>query len=89
MARITLDLSELDEEVATQLLEIGNRLVEHLREEAPIGATGDLQRSAQIFRASDGRVVLGSRIQYADDVQYGTGPTARISRAYRSGRGGS
>ena len=72
--RITLDLSELDDEVARQLLEIGNRLVEHLRDEAPVGATGDLQRSMQIFRATDGRVVLGSRIHYAADVQYGTEP---------------
>jgi hypothetical protein len=72
--RVVLELDELEGEVGRQLLEIANRLVEHLEEEAPMGATGDLQRSIQIFRASDGRVVLGTRIHYAAHVNYGTEP---------------
>ena len=40
----------------------------------PVGATGDLRRSIQIFRTGDGRVVLGTRLPYAEFVVTGTRP---------------
>jgi len=76
--RLVLDLDELERELGTEtqqiLLEISNELINQLRIEAPTGATGDLQRSFQIFRQGNGEIVLGSRIDYADDVQTGTPP---------------
>lgn len=78
MARLVIDLDQLEAdlgaEVRALLLEVANEFVNNLRREAPTGATGDLRRSMQIFRANDGRVVLGSRIGYAMDVNDGTAP---------------
>ena len=76
--RIVFDLDELDEELNAEvrriLLEIANEFVNQLKREAPVGATGDLQRSFQIFRQSSGEIVLGSRLGYAQAVQEGRGP---------------
>jgi len=76
--RLVLDLDELEGELGEEtqriLLEIANEFVNQLKIEAPTGATGDLQRSFQILRQSDGEILLGSRIDYADDVQTGTAP---------------
>ena len=78
MARLVVDLdaleADLGAEVRALLLEVANEFVNNLRREAPTGATGDLRRSMQIFRAGDGKVVLGSRVGYAMDVQEGTPP---------------
>jgi len=76
--RITFDLTELEGELSEetrQILEdIGNDLVNNLKVEAPVGATGDLRRSFQIFRRGPNTVVLGSRLSYAKDVNDGRGP---------------
>lgn len=75
---IVVDVREFGEglEQATDqlLLEIGNELVNQLKVESPVGATGDLQRSWQIFQVKPGVVVVGSNIGYALDVQTGTEP---------------
>jgi len=76
--RLLIDVNEfgdkLGAEVDNLLVEFGNQLVNNLKRESPVGATGDLQRSWQIFLTGRGRVVLGSRIGYADDVNDGTEP---------------
>lgn len=76
--RLVLDLDELegelDKEIQGWLEEVANELVNQMKVEAPVGATGDLQRSIQIFRRSSGEIVLGSRLNYAADVQQGRGP---------------
>jgi len=78
MPRIVLDLSEtreeLGDETADLLLDLGNAIVNELKRNSPVGATADLRRSWQIFSRADGRVVLGSDIGYADDVDTGTPP---------------
>jgi len=78
--RLVLDLDELEAELGDEtrriLLEIANELVNNLKIEAPTGATGDLQRSIQILRRDDGEIILGSRLDYAEFVQTGTGPHA-------------
>jgi len=76
--RLVLDLDELEAELGDEtrriLLEIANELVNNLKMEAPTGATGDLVRSIQILRQDDGEIILGTRIDYADDVLEGTEP---------------
>ena len=76
--RLLINVNEfgdkLGAEVDDLLVEFGNQLVNNLKRESPVGATGDLQRSWQIFLTGRGRVVLGSRIGYADDVNDGTPP---------------
>jgi len=78
MARIVFDLNELEDgltaEVRQLLIEISNTLVNNLKRESPVGATGDLRRSWQIFTTADDEVVLGSRIGYAQYVNDGTEP---------------
>lgn len=75
---IRLDLSELREELDGEvqgfILELANEIVNHMKQEAPTGATGDLQRSIQLFQRGDGVVWLGTRVDYADDVWKGTDP---------------
>jgi hypothetical protein len=75
---IRLDLDELErelgEEVNDFLVDLANEIVNQMKQEAPVGATGDLQRSIQIFRTGDGEVWLGTRIHYAMDVWKGTEP---------------
>ena len=76
--RLVFDLDELEDELDKEtqdiLLKISNEFVNQLQIEAPTGATGDLQRSFQIFFQRDNEIVLGSRINYADDVRTGTPP---------------
>ena len=76
--RLVFDLDELegelDDETARILEDVANTLVNEMKKEAPTGATGDLQRSIQIFRRSSGEIVLGSRLGYAAAVQQGRGP---------------
>ena len=75
---VRLDLPELRKELGGEadriVLELANELVNQLKVEAPVGATGDLQRSFQIFRQGDGVIWLGTRIHYAMDVWKGTPP---------------
>jgi len=76
--RIVFDLDELDEELNAEvrriLLDIANEFINQVKVEAPTGATGDLQRSWQIFTQNDSEIVLGSRLGYALFVQTGTEP---------------
>jgi len=76
--RLVFDLDELEDELDAEtqdiLLEISNEFVNQLQIEAPTGATGDLQRSFQIFFQRNNEIVLGSRLGYADDVRTGTPP---------------
>jgi hypothetical protein len=78
MARIVFNLDELEGELSAEvrqlLVEISNSLVNNLKRESPVGATGDLRRSWQLFRTSDDEVVLGSRINYAQAVNDGSEP---------------
>jgi len=75
---IRLDLRELEkelgEEVNTFLSDLATEIVNQMEMEAPVGATGGLQRSIQEFRRGDGVVFLGTRIHYAQDVWKGTEP---------------
>lgn len=75
---IRLDLEELERELGAAaqevLLEVANELVNQLQMEAPVGATGRLQNSFQIFRTSDGVVWLGTRVPYAEGVWKGKPP---------------
>lgn len=75
---IRLDLDELERELGGEvndfLVDLANEMVNQMQIEAPVGATGDLQRSIQIFRTADGVVWLGTRIHYAMDVWKGTEP---------------
>ncbi len=75
---LRLDLRDLegklDQAVAEVLLEFSNELVNQLQIEAPVGATGRLQESFQIFRTSQGVVYLGTRVPYAQGVWQGRGP---------------
>ena len=75
---IKLDLRELEQElgdVAQQVaLEFGSELINQLKAEAPVGATGTLRQSFQIFRTGEGVVWLGTRVPYAQDVWRGRPP---------------
>jgi len=59
-----------DELLRDVVIELGNQL----QIEAPVGATGDLQRSFAILGEQDGVIYVVSQLPYADDVQYGTAP---------------
>lgn len=76
--RVVFDLDELerelDKETAEIVLDLASDVVNEMKAEAPVGATGDLRRSIQLFKRSDREVLLGTRLQYADDVATGTGP---------------
>ena len=76
--RVVFDLDELERELDAEtreiVLELSNAIVNEMVVEAPRGATGDLARSIQIFRRGDDSVLLGTRIDYADDVVTGTDP---------------
>ena len=75
---VRLDLRELEDklgaEVQSFIEELAVEIVNELQVEAPVGATGDLRRSIQIFQTADGVVWLGTRIGYAMDVWKGTPP---------------
>jgi len=80
--QIETDLSEFDEAaqeaVHKYLRDIGVELANQLQQEAPVGATGDLQQSFQLPQAildeGTSRIIVGSRLPYAKPVQTGTGP---------------
>jgi hypothetical protein len=75
---VRLDLDELErklgDEVQSFIVDLANSIVNQMKVEAPVGATGDLQRSIQIFRTGNGTIWLGTRIHYAMDVWQGTEP---------------
>lgn len=75
---VRLDLDQLErrlgDEVTEYIVDLANEIVNQMKIEAPVGATGDLQRSIQIFTTGDGVVWLGTRVHYAADVWKGTGP---------------
>jgi hypothetical protein len=75
---IRLDLRQLEDELgaaAQQVaLEFASELINQLKIEAPVGATGNLQNSFQIFRTGDGVVWLGTRVPYARGVWQGRPP---------------
>jgi len=80
---VKLNLRELERELGDDvdrfLLELSNEIVNKmLRPEseggAPVGATGTLRDSIQIFRRGDGVVFLGARTSYAADVVEGQPP---------------
>lgn len=78
MVMVRLDLQQLEDELgqaAQQIaLEFGSELVNQLQIESPVGATGRLQESWQIFRTGDGVVWLGTRVPYAKGVWKGRPP---------------
>lgn len=75
---VRLDLDELERELGGEvqgfIVDLANEIVNQMKQEAPMGATGDLQRSIQLFRTGDGVVYLGTRLHYAMDVWQGTEP---------------
>lgn len=75
---VRLDLDELERELGAAAgevaLETANELVNQLQIEAPVGATGRLQQSFQIFRSDDNVVYLGTRVPYARGVWKGKPP---------------
>lgn len=75
---VRLDLDELERELGDAAgdvaLEVANELVNQLQIEAPVGATGRLQQSFQIFRSDDNVVYLGTRVPYARGVWKGKPP---------------
>lgn len=75
---VRLDLGqlekELDEAASKVALEVANELVNQLQREAPVGATGSLRQSFQIFRTDDNVVWLGTRVPYARGVWKGRPP---------------
>jgi len=66
--------TKLDKAAAEMAVEVANELVNQLKIEAPVGATGTLQESFQIFRTGDGEVILGTRVPYAQGVWKGKPP---------------
>jgi hypothetical protein len=76
--RVVFDLDELERELDAEtreiVLELANAIVNEMKVEAPVGATGDLRRSIQIFKRDDDSVLLGTRIGYAAAVNEGRGP---------------
>jgi len=78
MVVVRIDTNELRRELGGEIqsfvVELANEIVNQMKQEAPVGATGDLQRSIQIFQTGDGVVWLGTRIDYAMDVIEGQPP---------------
>lgn len=66
--------ADLGDEVNAFLVDVASEIVNEMKQEAPVGATGDLRRSIQLFRESENVVWLGTRIHYAGDVWKGTEP---------------
>lgn len=75
---VRFDLRELEDELGAATMEIAEEvaveLTNQLRIEAPVGATGRLQDSFQLFRTEDGVVWLGTRVPYAKGVWKGRPP---------------
>lgn len=78
MVMIRFDMRELEKEVgdaaAEIALEVSTELINQLQIEAPVGATGRLSESFQIFRDERGVVWLGTRVPYAKGVWRGKPP---------------
>ena len=78
MPTIRLDLNELERELGSEaadfMLELSNELINQFKQNVNTGATGDLQRSFQIFRRGDGVIYLGSNLPYALWHDTGTDP---------------
>lgn len=78
MPFLVFDAADADAELSAEtrriIVEIANTLVNELKQEAPVGATGDLRRSFQVFRVSEDVVWLGSRLGYAQAVNDGRPP---------------
>lgn len=78
MVMVKLDLRQLEQELDAAAgdiaLEVSTELVNQLQIEAPVGATGRLQESFQIFRDERGVVWLGTRVPYAKGVWKGKPP---------------
>jgi len=78
MVYVTFDLDKMEEELGEASMEIAEEvaveLANQLRIEAPVGATGRLQESFQLFRTSGNTVYLGSRVPYAEGVWKGKPP---------------
>jgi len=66
--------TKLDKAAAEMAVEVANELVNQLKIESPVGATGTLQESFQIFTTGDGEVILGTRVPYAQGVWKGKPP---------------
>jgi len=66
--------AKLDKAAAEMAVEVANELVNQLKIESPVGATGTLQESFQIFRTGEGEVILGTRVPYAQGVWKGKPP---------------
>lgn len=78
MVFVRLDLRQLEQELDRAAAEVAEEfaveLANQLRVEAPVGATGRLQESFQLFRREDGVVFLGTRVPYARGVWKGRPP---------------
>ena len=78
MPALKIDPDEVPEAVRGRVFEflrlVARHLSDELYQEAPVGATGSLQSSFQILSETDERIFVGSRIDYADDVAFGTEP---------------
>lgn len=66
--------AELGEAAMHIAEEVAVELANQLRVEAPVGATGRLQESFQLFRTEDGVVYVGTRVPYAKGVWKGKPP---------------
>lgn len=75
---LRFDLQELERELDAAAMEIAEdvavELTNQLRIESPVGATGRLQESFQLFRSESGVVYLGTRVPYAEGVWKGKPP---------------
>jgi len=78
MVFVTFDLDRLEQELGEGAMQIAEEvavtLANQLRVEAPVGATGRLQGSFQLFRTAGNTVYLGSRVPYAEGAWKGKPP---------------
>ena len=78
MVFIRFDLDRMEDELGEAAMDIAEEvaveLANQLRGEAPVGATGRLQGSFQLFRTDDNTVWLGTRVPYAKGVWKGKPP---------------
>lgn len=78
MVFVSFDLEQMEQELgdgAAQIAEdVAVELANQLRIEAPVGATGRLQESFQLFRTAGNTVYLGTRVPYAEGVWKGKPP---------------
>lgn len=78
MVMLRFDLRDAESELGKATMEIAEEvaveLSNQLRIEAPVGATGRLQESFQLFRTEAGVVYLGTRVPYAKGVWKGKPP---------------